>query len=234
MPSFISTALFELLSHLLSPYSSPIADSGHIMNLFKMLSADIPNQIIFHVLSSVNSYNSLNNNLDGHFTYIILIFPTSLRWAFITILLCFENALFKKSHWHLYNEETYNWLQGMTKLLRKCSHHHFLQGVLNWEVLGNQRHTVSCPFDRWSACPRSHSWRTAEEVCDQSTKLITKAILPSFVHNTAQHLAPYSSPGTTWQAPVYFFSMLFPFLILFQRDIPTAFFQKPPRILHVG
>ena len=97
MHSFISTALVELSSQLLSPHSSPISDSGHIMNLFKMLSSDVPNQIIFHVLSSVNnSYNSLNNNLDGHFTYIILIFPTPLRWAFITIFALLLKCTFQE------------------------------------------------------------------------------------------------------------------------------------------
>ena len=82
--SFISITLFEFLFHLLSLHSTPISDPDHIMTLlFKILSSEVRNQIIFHVLSSVNnSYNSLNTNCDGHFTYtILLIFPPSVRWV---------------------------------------------------------------------------------------------------------------------------------------------------------
>lgn len=99
-PSFISLTLFEFLCHLLSLHSSPISDPGHILSLlFKILSSEVPNQIIFHVLWSVNnSYNSLNTNSDGHLTYIILlIFPPSMRWV---SLYCFASKMhfFKKSH----------------------------------------------------------------------------------------------------------------------------------------
>lgn len=71
----------EILSRL-SSHSSHISDAGHIMTvLFTILPSAVPNQIIFHVLSSdKNSYNSLNTNLAGQLTYIILLnIPKSSR-----------------------------------------------------------------------------------------------------------------------------------------------------------
>ena len=47
----------------------------------------------------------------------------------------------------------------INNLKRKCFHH-VLQGVIKLNGLRNQSHTVSSPFNRGAACPRSHRWGT--------------------------------------------------------------------------
>lgn len=87
--------------------------------------------------------------------------------------------------------------------MRKCSYH-LLPGVIKLRDLRKQRIVLS-PFDRQAACPRSQSWGTTEEIHDPGQT-------PSFVHSLTEHLTLQSSTGTTR------FSLLFPFLILFQVD----------------
>ena len=62
-----------------------------IMTLsFKILFTDVPNQIIFHVLSSVNNnYTSLNTKLGWALNIHDLINPPSIPRLSITTLLCF-------------------------------------------------------------------------------------------------------------------------------------------------
>lgn len=102
--------------------------------------------------------------------------------------------------------------------MRKCSYH-LLLGVIKLSDLWKSR-TVSSPFDRQAACPRSQSQGTTEEIQDLGFELLPKT-RPCSQHNTAQGTTKQPRPhrgGQSINLSIKYFSLLFPFLILSQVD----------------